>query len=158
NERERAIGRLPDVFAYALPTEAQWEFACRAGTTTVFAFGNTLDATQANFDGTQPYGPGAKAGANRATTMQAGSFSSNEPGLYDVHGNVWEWCADVYSEQLPGGSAADPTGLANGLYRVARGGGWSSEGAYCRSANRLMFAAHHSWNDLGFRLALRAVE
>ncbi len=158
NERERAIGRLPDGFAYGLPTEAQWEFACRAGTTTAFAFGDSLEATQANFDGTQPYGARAKPGANRQTTMQTGSFSANALGLYDMHGNVWEWCADVYGEQLPGGTVGDPTAPAGGVYRVARGGGWASEGAHCRSANRLMFAARHSWNDLGFRLALRAVE
>src|SRR5205085_11701074 len=83
-----------DGYTYRLPTEAEWEYACRAGTTTAFAFGDSLSSEQANFDGDYPYG-GAPKGVYRQKTTSVGRFQPNAWGLYDMHGNVWEWCEDI---------------------------------------------------------------
>lgn len=117
-----------------LPSEAEWEFACRAGTTTPFNTGNTISTAQANYNGNYTYGSGGK-GVNRAKTMPVGSFSANAWGLYDMHGNVYEWCEDWYGD-YPSGTAVDPTGPQTGLYRVLRGGSWDYGPKGCRSANR----------------------
>ena len=119
--REKAVGRLPAGYVYRLPTEAEWEYACRAGTTTATAFGNSLSSAQANFNGNYPYN-GAAIGPNIVGTTAVGSYAPNAWGLYDMHGNVYEWCAD-WSGTYPGGSVTDPKGAVTGSYRVDRGGG-----------------------------------
>ena len=151
--RERAAGRLPAGYEYGLPTEAQWEYACRAGTTTATAFGNSLSSTQANYDGNWPYNGGAKGPYVQGTT-KVGSYAPNAWGLYDMHGNVWEWCLDWYAGPYPGGSVTDPKWLASGWDPVIRGGGWGASGQLCRSAFRLRGALHFRGSILGFRAAL----
>ena len=151
--RERAAGRLPAGCAYRLPTEAEWEYACRAGTTTATAFGNSLGSAQANMSGAHPYG-GAALGAERETTTKVGSYTPNAWGLHDMHGNVWEWCSDWHAESLPGGSVTDPQGPPTGTKRVIRGGGWASGGENCRSAKRSAFAPDLGFHVVGFRPVL----
>ena len=121
-EQESAAGRVPAGYAYQLPTEAQWEYACRAGTTTATAFGNSLSSTQARFNGASPYNGGAK-GPYRFGTANVGSYAANAWGFHDMHGNVWEWCADWYGS-YPTGSVTDPAGAGSGADRVFRGGSW----------------------------------
>jgi formylglycine-generating enzyme required for sulfatase activity len=136
---------------YRLLTEAQWESACRAGTTTEFCYGNDLDSSMANFDGNFPYGSGPK-GEYRQTAVRVGSFQPNGFGLHDMHGNVWEWCRDRYGE-YPSGSVTDPLGPASGVLRVFRGGSWVSHAAGCRSADRFWSAPVGHALYLGLRLA-----
>lgn len=129
---ERDAGRV-----YYLPTEAEWEYACRAGTTTPFAFGTSLSSSQANFNGKNPYG-GARRGPFRQRTTPAGTFPPNAFGIFDMHGNVWEWCADFYAETYyDTAPERDPLGPRSGSLRVLRGGNWNSAGGMnCRSARR----------------------
>jgi formylglycine-generating enzyme required for sulfatase activity len=150
---ERKAGRLPDGWEYALPTEAQWEYACRAGTTTVFSFGDSLSSKEANFDGTQPYGDLAK-GPKLGTTSDVGSYGANPWGFFDMHGNVREWCADWYGK-YPTGLLTNPTGAASGSGRVARGGSWSDSGPYLRSAERNYPRPGARLSTLGFRVGLK---
>jgi formylglycine-generating enzyme required for sulfatase activity len=117
-----------------LPTEAEWEYACRAGTRTVFHYGDSLDASLANFNGKYPYGDGKK-GENRQKTTPVGSFKPNAWGLFDMHGNVWEWCKDWYGSYASG-PETDPSGPAAGSGRVLRGGSWINFANNCRSARR----------------------
>jgi formylglycine-generating enzyme required for sulfatase activity len=119
---------------YRLPTEAQWEYACRAGTTTPFHTGNTINTDQANYDGNHTYAKGKK-GIYRETTTQADRFAPNAWGVHDIHGNVWEWCADWYGA-YPGAEVSDPVGPVEGQSRIVRGGSWTNFPAVCRSANR----------------------
>ena len=139
---ERAAGRLPAGMTYQLPTEAQWEHACRAGTKTVYAFGDSLTSGQANI-----------AGGPRETT-DVGQYAANPWGFHDMHGNVWEWCADWYGA-YPTGAARDPVGPAGGSSRVLRGGSWSHAASLARSAYRDGFCPAGSGIFLGFRLSLR---
>jgi len=140
---------------YRLPTEAEWEYACRAGTTTPFHTGRTVTPGQANYDGNRTYAGGPK-GVFRETTTTAGSLAVNAWGIYDMHGNVWEWCSDWYSEYTAG-DIRDPTGPPQGDRRVFRGGCWINFPAVCRSANRAKVVPV-SWNfHLGFR-AVRELE
>jgi formylglycine-generating enzyme required for sulfatase activity len=148
---ERAAGRLPAGYEYRLPTEAEWEYACRAGTTTATAYGNSLSSTQANFNGNSPYG-GAANGPYLENTTKVGSYAPNAWGLYDMHGNVWEWCWDWYGP-YPGEGVIDPRGPNTGSDRVLRGGGWGSIGGGCRSAGRL-----HGWPGIWYyRIGFRPV-
>ena len=101
-QRERDAGRLPDGWAYRLPTKAQWEYACRAGSTSATAFGPSLTSWQANFDGGAPYNTTLR-GAFRNRTCEIGSYSGNDWGLHDCHGNVSEWCLDTFRKNIPGG-------------------------------------------------------
>jgi len=134
-----------------LPTEAEWEYACRAGTTTAFSTGATISVSQANYDGNSTYA-GGKKGAFREATIEVGTLPPNPWGLYEMHGNVWEWCADWYAE-YSNRDARDPTGPATGQRRVARGGCWINFPAVCRSANRGQMPPV-SWNfHTGFRVA-----
>ncbi|MFZ5569351.1 MAG: formylglycine-generating enzyme family protein [Thermodesulfobacteriota bacterium] len=135
---------------YRLPTEAEWEYACRAGTRTPFFYGDYLSSDQANYNGHFPL-PGTPRGINRNSTMPVGSFPPNAFGLYDLHGNVVEWCQDYYGAYPPG-AVTDPVGPARGMSRVCRGGGMSSYARRCRSANRTRHLPDY-WNFyIGFRL------
>jgi formylglycine-generating enzyme required for sulfatase activity len=135
---------------YRLPTEAEWEYACRAGTTTPFNTGATISAEQGNYDGRSTYADGKK-GAFREESTKVASFAPNAWGLYDMHGNVWEWCADWYGE-YPTGEAIDPVGPAQGEKRSSRGGCWINYPAICRSAFRGS-TVPRSWNfHFGFRV------
>ena len=140
--------------AARLPTEAEWEFACRAATTTPFSFGATISTDKANYDGNFVYGSGPK-GIHRGKTTPVGAFPANAWGLYDMHGNVWEWCSDWYGE-YPETTTSDPTGSQASYYshRVLRGGSWIKPPAFLRSAYRHRFARTCRSLDVGFRLAL----
>jgi len=133
-----------------LPTEAEWEYACRAGTTTPFNTGNNITTAQANYNGDYPYNGNAK-GMYREKTLPVGSFAPNAFGLYDMHGNVWEWCSDWY-EEYPTTAQTNPKGSSSGALRVLRGGSWSSLAGDCRSAIRINYGPDDRDDDLGFRL------
>ena len=124
---------------YRLPTEAEWEYACRAGTTTPFATGQTIGTDQANYNGGYTYGSGQR-GVHRRKTTAVGSFQPNQWGLCDMHGNVWEWCHDNYER-------------AEGA-RVLRGGSWNDIPWECRSANRGWRTPDGRFGVIGFRVAL----
>ncbi|PSB01256.1 bifunctional serine/threonine-protein kinase/formylglycine-generating enzyme family protein [Merismopedia glauca] len=141
---------------YCLPSEAQWEYSCRSGTTTPFHFGETITADLANYDGTYNYATGPK-GRNRWETTPIGSFSlANGFGLYDMHGNVWEWCADPwhtnYRDAPTDGNVWEKGG--NNNYRVFRGGSWHSLPLVCRSAYRYRYPPVYRYNSIGFRVAV----
>jgi formylglycine-generating enzyme required for sulfatase activity len=138
--------------AFRLPTEAEWEYACRAGTTTPFHFGATLSTEQANFDGNYAYGNGKK-GVYRGQTTPVGSFPANAWGLRDLHGNVWEWCADWYGP-YPKAESRDPKGSSNGDARVLRGGALGFQPWRCRSAFRFRFAPDCRFGPFGCRVVL----
>ncbi len=137
---------------YRLPTEAEWEYACRAETTTPFYFGETITPKLVNYDGNNPYGSAPK-GEYRQQTTDVGTFPPNGFGLYDMHGNVWEWCHDWYGD-YPSGSVTDPIGTASGSYRVYRGGSWLNLARYCRSARRSWHSPDYRLTFLGFRPVL----
>ena len=148
---------LPRGYKFDLPTEAQWEYACRAGTSTVYSYGNASNSKKMNFNGNFPYGS-HKKGIFRQAPQQVGSIGyKNGFGLYDMHGNVAEWCRDNYSSSYPPGTS-DPFDNSGGSYRVYRGGSWFSNGNFCRSAARNGWQAENKSNDLGFRLALVPVK
>jgi sulfatase modifying factor 1 len=136
---------------YRLPTEAEWEYACRAGTTTPFHYGNSLSSTQANFDGNAPYK--APAGPFRNRGVKVGSFAPNAFGLYDMHGNVWEWCLDWYDANYYRNSPVDdPKGPAAGTTHALRGGGFYRTGSDCRAANREPYDRNARFDNTGFRV------
>ena len=138
---------------YRLPTEAEWEYACRAGSTTPFNTGPTLDTDDANYDGNYVYGDGRK-GVYRQKTMPTGSFRPNAWGLYDMHGNVYEWCFDWF-QAYPSAAVVDPKpDIDMNFSRVQRGGGWANEPASCRSANRTLSNPGAARNQVGFRVCL----
>jgi formylglycine-generating enzyme required for sulfatase activity len=143
-----------------LPTEAEWEYSCRGGTSSyqVFHFGDKLSSSQANFDGNFPYG-GAAKGDYLERTCKVGSREKNRFGLYDMHGNVYEWCLDWYDKDYYGTEAAkvDPQGPSKeGVVRVVRGGSWDLGGGFCRSASRGRLWRRSKDRDqgIGFRVAL----
>jgi formylglycine-generating enzyme required for sulfatase activity len=144
-----------DKHAYRLPTEAEWEYACRGGRPSYQPFGigngRALSSFAANFDGRYPYGGGDR-GPFLQSTCGVGSYAANALGLHDMHGNVWEWCADCYGP-YPAGAVTDPAGPEHGWARVIRGGCWAYLGASCRAALRNKYAPSFRTNDLGFRLA-----
>jgi formylglycine-generating enzyme required for sulfatase activity len=135
---------------YRLPTEAEWEYACRAGTTTPFSTGNNITTNQANYDGNYPYNNNAR-GRWQEKTTNVGSFPANAWELYDMHGNVFEWCWDWHGSYASG-SQTDPTGPDDGSYRVLRGGSWFDNGRYIRSANRNSSSPSLRSHSVGFRL------
>jgi formylglycine-generating enzyme required for sulfatase activity len=140
-----------------LPSEVQWEYACRAGTTSPFSFGETITTDVANYNGDYTYASAPK-GTYRQQTTEVGSFTANAFGLYDLHGNVYEWCADIWHENYQGapldGSAWNSGGNDN--YRLLRGGSWYLSPRNCRSAYRDRFIPDgRDYND-GFRLVLSA--
>jgi formylglycine-generating enzyme required for sulfatase activity len=140
-EGERSAGRLPDGYAYTLPTEAQWEYACRAGTTRPYAGSGNLDEM------------GWFRSNSGNTTHPVAQKRSNAWGLYDMHGNVREWCLN-WNDNYPGGSITDPAGPAAGSRRVNRGGDWNNSARFCRSTDRGALKPGTRFFYLGFRLAL----
>jgi formylglycine-generating enzyme len=152
--RARDRGALPAAWAFTLPTEAQWEYACRAGTVTATAFGDALTTGQANFDPEADTRTTRLAGGARPV----GSYPANAWGLHDMHGNVWEWCRDYYHGQLPGGADPDLSGVpgvqnGDGSYsRVRRGGAWIESERMCRSACRLRYEPYRGSDHIGFRV------
>jgi formylglycine-generating enzyme required for sulfatase activity len=145
------LNQWEGVKKYRLPTEAEWEYACRAGTNTPFAFGRCLSTTQANYDGKYPM-PGCPEGEHRGQPVRVESLPSNAWGLHETHGNVWEWCQDWYGD-YPTDRVNDPTGPSSGSYRVLRGGGWYNLARNCRSSSRRRLSPGDSRFYLGFRLA-----
>ena len=139
---------------YRLPTDAEWEYACRAGTQTPFHFGSQLNGREANCDGNYPYGTQTK-GPYLERTTEVGSYRPSAWGLYDMHGNVWEWCQDWYdSDYYANSPTDDPQGPSSGSNRVFRGGSWSYLARNCRSAIRYYLSPGLESTFLGFRLAL----
>ncbi|MFZ4059320.1 MAG: formylglycine-generating enzyme family protein [Ferruginibacter sp.] len=122
-----------------LPTEAEWEYAARGGTTTPFSTGNNLTTSQANYKGNK--------------TLPVGSFAANAYGLFDMHGNVWEWCSDWYDDYSTS-AQTNPKGASSRKGRVYRGGSWENDADNCRSANRTYFTpgSRNNWDYVGFRL------
>ena len=133
------------------PTEAQWEYACRAGTITPFSFGENITPDQVNYRGNYPYADGKK-GLYREKTVPVKSLPCNAWGLYEMHGNVWEWCRDWYGE-YPKGSVTDPEGPEKGGGRVLRGGSWINIAADCRSAIRSRGEPGYRDDSIGFRFS-----
>jgi formylglycine-generating enzyme required for sulfatase activity/tRNA A-37 threonylcarbamoyl transferase component Bud32 len=133
-----------------LPTEAEWEYAARAGTVTPFNTGHCLSTSQANYEGNYPYGACSK-GEYRSKTLPVGSFAPNAWGLYDMHGNVYEWCSDWYGDYSTS-AQTNPKGPTSGSNRVVRGGSWGSDAQWCRSADRDDYAPDDRDNSIGFRL------
>jgi len=148
---EQLNGMIPELSA-KLPSEAQWEYACRAGTAAPFSFGANITPEQVNYNGKYPYSDGAK-GLYREKTVSVKSLPVNPWGLYEMHGNVWEWCQDWYGDYKPE-AAVDPVGADNGSYRVLRGGSWLHFGRSTRSAYRSGHVPANRYDDFGFRLAL----
>jgi formylglycine-generating enzyme required for sulfatase activity len=158
--RTRQSGALPSSWEVRLPTEAQWEYACRAGTTTATAFGSSLSSKQANFKG-QPYNGGV-AGPSLGRATRVGSFPPNAWGLHDMHGNIYEWCRDWFHIRLPGGTDPDlylaertATRSEQGdISRSRRGGCWADDGWPLRSAFRLRFEPERRYDHIGFRVVI----
>ncbi len=138
-----------DASTFQSPSEAQWEYACRAGTSTPYHFGNQLNGIQANCDGNFPYGTDKK-GPYLEKTTPVGKYPANAWGLHDMHGNVLEWCADWYGD-YPNGSIRDPEGISNGEHRVLRGGSWLDYANYCRAATRYRNLPAHRLSHCGGR-------
>jgi uncharacterized protein (TIGR02996 family) len=139
--------------AYRLPTEAEWEYACRAGTTSIFFSSDSFTSTQANFDGKYPLR--AHAGPYLGRTCRVGSYRPNLWGLYDMTGNVWQWCADWYDTQYYTRTrVADPRGPATGERRCRRGGSWYMNATQCRSAYRSSNQPDQAVEYCGFRVVM----
>jgi formylglycine-generating enzyme required for sulfatase activity len=139
---------------YRLPSEAEWEYACRAGTTTPFHFGETITTDLANYNGDSTYGSGSK-GQSREQTTDVGSFPANAFGLRDMHGNVWEWCQDHWHENYNGAptdGSAWVDGNDNQNRRMIRGGSWCFKPRLCRSASRFYYDPAYDDNFIGFRV------
>ncbi|MFM6868557.1 MAG: formylglycine-generating enzyme family protein [Dolichospermum sp.] len=136
---------------YRLPTEAEWEYACRAGTTTPFHFGETITTDLANYCGYYTYGDGSK-GQYREKTTDVGSFPPNPFVLHDMHGNVWEWCQDDWHENYINAPDDGSAWISLSNIKVLRGGSWFSHADYCRSASRYYFVADFDNINIGFRV------
>ncbi len=132
---------------YRLPTEAEWEYACRASSQTAYSFGDS----PSNLGSYAWYCTNAKDKGDTYAHAVA-QKKANAWGLYDMHGNVWEWCEDWYGD-YPSGSVTDPARTSSGSFRVGRGGSWNSSDSYCRAAFRINFNPSHGYSRLGFRLS-----
>jgi hypothetical protein len=138
---------------YRLPTEAEWEYACRAGTTTPFYFGETISSDLANYDATITYGDGQEGGYQKQTT-DVGCFPLSAFGLHDMHGNVWEWCQDHWHSNYEGAPTDGSAWLSNdeSEYRILRGGSWFFYPRFCRSAYRFFNFPDFRYKNIGFRV------
>jgi formylglycine-generating enzyme required for sulfatase activity len=142
---EQQAGNLPAGWSYVLPTESQWEYACRAGTTTAYSWGDSIAGTNANY-----------SSSGYSQTRDVGQYAANPWGFFDMHGNVWEWTADWYQAAYPSGNpVVDPTGPASGSSRVFRGGSWNNGWAGLRSAKRNPNTPGYRSNNLGFRVGFQ---
>jgi formylglycine-generating enzyme required for sulfatase activity len=158
-QQERSAGRVPTNWVYRLPTESEWEYTSRSGTTTAFYYGSGLHSGMANFDGRYEYDATTgtttnSSGTYLSQTTPVGNYEPNAWGLYDMCGNVFEWCQDWYGT-YPVGPVTDPQGAATGTDHVFRGGAWDAPGQYCRAAQR-----EHSPTtgiDVGFRIILAPI-
>ena len=133
---------IPAGWAYVLPTEAEWEYACRAGTTTAYSWGATIATSNANY-----------SSSGLSQTSDAGNYAANPWGFFDMHGNVWEWTADWYGT-YSSGAQTDPTGAASGSSRVIRGGSWNIEARACVRPTRTS-PPEHPLQHLGFRVGFK---
>ena len=163
NDCQEYIGKLnrfwvrPKGYRFSLPTEAEWEYACRAGATTAYSFGDALNGDKANCDGNYPFGTDKK-GPYLEKTTEVGKYGANAWGLVDMHGNVWEWVQDRYGA-YPKGEATDPAGPEMGKSRVLRGGCYGVPAFDCRAANRGWgWPGDFRGEFIGARLALRPVD
>ena len=147
----KRLNQLEGTRKYRLPTEAEWEYACRAGTQTPFSFGECLTSQAANYNGEHPYFQCAR-GIYRKMPISAKNSPPNLWGLIGMHGNVWEWCQDWFGNYSPD-TAVDPSGPPSGSLRVIRGGGWNSYAGACRSGNRSANEPTRRFANLGFRVA-----
>lgn len=142
---------------YRLPSEAEWEYACRSGTSTPFYLGETITPKLANYDGTSTYGSGPK-GEYRKQTTDVGSFPANAFGLYDMHGNVWEWCQDNWHDSYSGAPIDGSAWVDNeSRYRILRSGSYNCNPKCCRASSRNKHLPHISHDSDGFRVALQQV-
>ncbi len=154
----RRLALLPADWEFRLPTEAQWEYACRADSATATAFGNSLSGNYANFSGRQYNGAEPGPALHRAAPV--GRYPANAWGIHDMHGNTYEWCRDWYHAKLPGGSDPDlylaresaARNRDGTISRVRRGGGWPDDGWACRSAARFRFEPERRYDHIGFRI------
>lgn len=156
--RERAAGMIPSQYVYRLPTESEWEYACRAGTTSAFYLGDSLSSGEANFNGQYEYASWSgeiidSNGVYLATTTSVGSYTANAWGLYDMIGNVWEWCQD-WIGPYPSGTPIDPIGIFSFSEPVMRGGSWGSSALVSRSAQRGGNPPPSRSKLIGFRIVL----
>lgn len=153
NEFMSKLNKIFPIHNFYLPTEVQWEYACRAGTTTPFSFGNNITTDQVNYDGNYPYN-GCKKGLYRATTVPVKTFAPNRWGFYEMHGNVWQWCHDWYEKYI------DPDKEIENPKRVLRGGSWYSDAGFCRCATRYLslYLLNGCDSHIGFRLSRDCAE
>jgi formylglycine-generating enzyme required for sulfatase activity len=157
-QQARAAGQIFSNWSYRLPTEAEWEYACRAGTITPFYYGTNLLSGMANFNGQEEYigrigTTNDSGGTYLGYTTTVGSYQPNNLGLYDMAGNLREWCLDWYGA-YPTNSVSNPQGTNNGTERVFRGGAFNSSGDECRSARRDSYYPTYRFNTVGFRVVL----
>ena len=149
---EQQAGNLPAGWSYVLPTESQWEYACRAGTTTAYSWGDSIAGTNANYN----WDGGAIDGNDFKQTRDVGQYNANAWGFFDMHGNVWEWVNDRYAADYQmDNPAIDPTGSASGSNRIIRGGAWSNDSLYLRSASLSKHLTNFRYHTLGFRVGFQ---
>ena len=151
-ETYREAGVISETMTVTLPTEAQWEYAARAGTTNIFTTGNTFTDKDGCFLATIPYGVEEKGDYKKLTT-EVKSYPPNAWGIYDMNGNMYEWCLDWYTDKLPGGT--DPAEMTTGDSRNIRGGTWNRRGASCRNAYRYSYDPSQRTNNIGFRVIIK---